>query len=417
MNPDKRTKKYISIIFILAILIYLYLIFNFKILDLKMLIFWTGLTILVESLLIPMPNNKVGVSVGSAINLASIIVGGPLLGTTASFLGFLFRAPKVEEHGYVHALNTNIYITLFNIAQSIIVTALMGILYIIAGGRVGEFSFLQTLLIMLIGIILNSIIISSVLASLEGEKFINIWYENIKGTFASAVAVGSIGIIIALAFIGYGYWAVILFLGPLLLARYSFKLYMETRVLYLSTIQALNSAMEAKDPYTYGHASRVGEYSVKIAEAYGLSFDRIQSIKDAAVLHDIGKIGVSDNVLNKTTKLTDAEYEEIKNHPSIGAEIIGKVDFLKKISKIIKHHHERYDGRGYPDGLSGDQIPIESSILSLADSYDAMITDRPYREALTKEEALKEIRDNSGTQFHPELAKIFCEILEKDENI
>ncbi|HZK33100.1 MAG TPA: HD-GYP domain-containing protein, partial [Tissierellaceae bacterium] len=245
--------------------------------------------------------------------------------------------------------------------------------------------------------------------------FLTTWYDNIKGTFASAIAVGSIGIIIALAFIGYGYWAVILFFGPLLLARYSFKLYMETRNLYISTIQALNSTIEAKDPYTFGHAARVESYAVQLAEAYGLPFDSIQNIKDAAVLHDIGKIGINDNILNKTTKLTEAEYEEIMKHPVIGAEMIGKVDFLKEASEIIMHHHERYDGKGYPDGLKGDETPIESYILAIADSYDAMTTDRPYRDALTKEEAFEEIKDNSGTQFHPELAKTFCEILEGKE--
>ena len=410
MKPDKRTKIYIGIIFLLAILAYGFLIQHFTISDFKMLVFWAALAVIVESLLVLLPNNDIGVSVGSAVNLASIIVGGPLLGTTASFLGLLFRCPKTKEHGFLHLFNTSYYITIFNISQSIIVTSAMGIIYVGTGGRVGGFSLLQTIIIMLIGTVFNSIIISGLISSLEKQNFIRTWYSNIKGTFASAIAVGSIGIIIALAFIGYGYWAVILFFGPLLLARYSFKLYMETRTMYLSTIEAFNSAMEAKDTYTFGHASRVEEYAVKLAEAYGLSFARIQHIKDAAILHDIGKIGVSDNILNKTARLSGEEYDEIKKHPTIGAEIVGKVDFLQRAAEIVRHHHERYDGRGYPDGLSGDKIPIEACILAIADSYDAMTTDRPYRGALTREEALEEIRTNAGTQFHPELANIFCKV-------
>lgn len=415
MKPNKKTKAYISIIFLLSILAYIFLIRNFAIIDFKMLIFWTILAIIVESLLIPLPDNEIGVSVGSAINLAAIIVGGPLLGATASSLGFLFRFPKVKGHGYVHALNTSYYVTVFNISQSIIVTSIMGITYVGVGGKIGGFSLLPTILIMLVGTVFNSIIISGLLSSLNKEEFIKTWYSNIKGTFASAIAVGSIGVIIALAFIGYGYGAVILFFGPLLLARYSFKLYMETRSLYLSTIEAFNSAIEAKDTYTHGHASRVEGYAVKLAEAYGLSFERIQNIKDAAVLHDIGKIGINDNILNKTTKLTEAEYEEIKRHPSIGAEIISKVDFLKDTSKIIRHHHERYDGKGYPDGLYKGQVPIEAYMLSIADSYDAMTSDRPYRDPLTKEEALEEILNNAGTQFHPELAKLFYKVFKEKE--
>lgn len=417
MEPNKKTKIYISTILLLAVLNCGFLIYNFIIINLKMLIFWTVLTIIVESLLIPLPNNEVGVSVGSAVNLASIIVGGPLLGTTASALGFLFRCPKFKGRGYKHALNTPYYVTIFNVSQSIIVTSIMGLVYIATGGKVGGFSLLQTILVMLIGTVLNSIIISGLISSLEKQKFINTWYSNIKGTFPSAIAVGSIGIIIALAFIGYGYWAVILFFGPLLLARYSFKLYMETRTLYLSTIQAFNSVMEAKDTYTFGHASRVEKYAVELAEAWELSFDKIQGIRDAAILHDIGKIGINDNILNKITKLTEAEYNEIKKHPTIGAEIIGKVNFLSSTSEIVKHHHERYDGKGYPDGLAGDEIPIEACILAIADSYDAMTTDRPYRIALTKEEALEEIKKNVGTQFHPEFAKTFCGILESRKTI
>ncbi|MDR7857602.1 HD-GYP domain-containing protein [Tissierella sp.] len=411
MKPDRKTYIYIGVLFILAIITYGFLIRNFTITDIKMLLFWTVLTIIVESLLIMLPNDSTGVSVGSAINLASIIVGGPLLGTTASFIGLLFRCPRVPKYGYTHLLNTPYYITIFNVSQSIIVTSAMGLIYLGAGGKIGGFSLFLTILIVVLGTIFNTVIISKLIALLNNQKFTKIWFSNIYGIIGSIIGVGTIGIIIALAFISYGYGAVILFFGPLLLARYTFKLYMETRNLYLSTIQAFNSVMEAKDPYTSGHASRVEKYATRLAEAYGLSYVKIQNVKNAAILHDIGKIGVNDNILNKSAKLTKLEYEEIMKHSSIGAEIISKVDFLKKISGIIMYHHERYDGKGYPEGISGDDIPIEACILAIADSYDAMTSDRPYREALNKEEALQEIINNAGTQFHPALAEKFVDML------
>lgn len=410
MKLNKKTYLYIGIIFIISIITYGFLLNNFTIHNLKMLLFWSLLAIVVESLLVALPNNTIGVSVGSAINIASIITGGPLLGTTAAFIGILFRIPKITGRGYMHLFNTPIYKTIFNISQSVIVTTAMGLLYIYTGGIVGQFSPSPTILMVAIGTIFNSITISRLMSLLTRESFMNIWISNIRGTFPSAVAVGTIGIIIAIAFIGYGYGAVILFFGPLLLARHSFKLYMEMRNLYISTIQTLNSAMEAKDPYTHGHASRVEKYSVDLAEAYGLGFESIQNIKNAAILHDIGKIGVNDNILNKATKLSRDEYEQIMKHPSLGAEIISKVDFLKKVSGSIRHHHERYDGKGYPDGLSGDDIPLEACIIAIADAYDAMTADRPYRKALSKEKALEEIENNAGTQFHPELARKFVEI-------
>jgi len=407
-----KTKVYLGFLTLIALTLYMNLFSNYSIESFRMFLFWAALAIVVESLLIPMPNNTVGVSVGYAVNIAAIIVGGPLLATTIVGLGFLLRAPKIEGRGYVHVFNLPVHKSLFNVTQSVIVTALMSIFYLRLGGDIGQFNFLATAIIVIAGAIFNSSIISLFLALNNKTNFFEIWISNIKGTFISALAVGVIGIIIALAYIGYGYGAVILFFGPLLLARYSFKLYIEMRNLYLSTIQALNKTVEAKDPYTSGHANRVEKFAVELAKAYHLPFESIQNLKTASILHDIGKIGIHDEILNKASRLTQEEYQEIMRHPAIGAEIISKVNFLSDITTIVRHHHERYDGKGYPDGLSGEDIPIEAAILMIADSYDAMTSDRPYRKAMTPEEALSELENNAGTQFHPELAKVFVSIMD-----
>lgn len=411
MELNTKAKVYLSSLSISAIILYIVFLKNYNIPDYKMLLFWIILAIIVESLLIFLPKNSVGVSVGYAINIATVIVGGPLLATTASALGFLFRFPKVKGRGYVHVLNTQLYKTVFNISQSIIVNGIISIVYVRTGGVIGEFSFIPTVVILVLGTLINTAIISGFLNTVTGQAFYRVWFNNVKGMFASAIAVGTMGIIIALAFIGYGYGAVLLFFGPLLLARYSFKLYIDMRSLYLSTIDALNKAVEAKDQYTSGHAGRVEELSVQLAESFGLSYDSVENIKTAALLHDLGKIGINDSILNKAGRLTQEEYEQIMLHPTKGAEIISKVDFLKDVSKIIKHHHERYDGKGYPDGMRGEDIPIEACILTIVDSYDAMTTDRPYRSAMTNEEALEEIRRNMGTQFHPLLAEKFIDMM------
>ncbi|MDX9917561.1 MAG: HD-GYP domain-containing protein [Gudongella sp.] len=411
MSINFRTKAYLGFLVIFALGIYTYIMLNFSIGSLGLLAFWAVLSIIVESLLIPMPNNTIGVSVGYAINIAAVIVGGPLLATTASGIGFLCRAPRITGRGYVHVFNLPVHKSVFNVSQSVIVTAIISLLYLWAGGEIGKFALLPTMLILILGVVLNTLIISGFLSVSNKANFADTWISNIRGIFPSAIAVGTMGIIIALAFLGYGYGAVILFFGPLLLARYSFKLYIEMRNLYLSTIQALNKTVEAKDPYTSGHANRVEKLAVELAEAYHLPFESIQNIKTASILHDIGKIGINDSILNKATKLTSEEFVEIMKHPSIGAEIISKVDFLKDITTIVKHHHERYDGKGYPDGLSGEDIPIEACVLTIADSYDAMTSDRPYRRALTTAEAIEELRRNSGTQFHPKLVETFISLL------
>ena len=411
MRINTKTKAYLGFLVVLALVLYIYLALNYSLGPMGLVAFWAVLAIVVESLLIPLPNNTIGVSVGYAINIATIIIGGPMLATTAAGFGFLCRAPKIPGRGYVHVLNLPPHKSVFNVSQSIIVTALISLLYVYFGGEVGTFSLIPTILILLIGVVINTSIISGFLSISGSTKFINTWVANMKGVFPSAVAVGTMGIIIALAFIGYGYGAVILFFGPLLLARYSFKLYIEMRNLYLSTIQALNKTVEAKDPYTSGHANRVEKFAVELAEAYHLPFESVQNIRTASILHDIGKIGINDSILNKATRLSQEEYHEIMRHPSIGADIISKVDFLKDITTIVKHHHERFDGKGYPDGLHGEEIPIEAAILTIADSYDAMTSDRPYRKALTQEEAFEELKKNAGTQFHPKLVEAFISLM------
>ncbi|MCR3955385.1 MAG: HD-GYP domain-containing protein [Gudongella sp.] len=412
MGLTKKTKIFLGLLVALAFCLYVYILTQFSIDNIGMFLFWAVLAVVVESLLIPMPNNTVGVSVGYAINIATIIIGGPLLATTTAGLGFLLRAPKIEGRGYVHIFNLPPHKSLFNVSQSIIVTAIMSLLYLSLGGKIGEFALFTTILVILIGVIINTSIISAFISISNELEFVDTWISNIKGFSPSALAVGTIGIIIALAYIGYGYGAVILFFGPLLLARYSFKLYIEMRNLYLSTIQALNKTVEAKDPYTSGHANRVEKFAVDLAKAYHLPFESIQNLKTASILHDIGKIGIHDEILNKASRLTQEEYQEIMRHPAIGAEIISKVNFLSDITTIVRHHHERYDGKGYPDGLSGEDIPIEAAILTIADSYDAMTSDRPYRKAMTPEEALSELQNNAGTQFHPDLVKVFVSIID-----
>ncbi|MDH5781282.1 MAG: diguanylate cyclase, partial [Dehalococcoidia bacterium] len=180
----------------------------------------------------------------------------------------------------------------------------------------------------------------------------------------------------------------------------------------LSTIYALVSTVEAKDPYTYGHSRKVNTYAVALAEAIGLSPEEVSRVSTAALLHDIGKIGVPDKVLNKKGKLNEEDWEAIKAHPRLGATIVGNVPNLVPCVSIILHHHERWDGSGYPEGLKGEQIPIESRILAIADSFEAMSSARPYRPALCGEKVLKELRRGAGSQFDPELAKVFIGIIE-----
>jgi len=185
----------------------------------------------------------------------------------------------------------------------------------------------------------------------------------------------------------------------------------EIETLSLQTIETMASTLEAKDEYTRGHSNRVSEYAALIAEKMNLPEEEVAEIKYAATLHDIGKIGVPDTILNKPSRLTDEEYDIIKTHSTIGYDILHNIDMISYTSDIARHHHERFDGKGYPDGLKGDEISIGARIVAVADSFDAMNSRRIYRKPLDREIIIAEIQKNKGIQFDPVVADAFLELL------
>lgn len=183
---------------------------------------------------------------------------------------------------------------------------------------------------------------------------------------------------------------------------------------YLDMVQTLRYTVEAKDSYTRGHSDRVSEYSVLIGEKLGLPAEQIKTLRIGGLFHDIGKIGIPDSILLKPAKLTDEEYSQIKNHPSIGAHILGSAAIFQDIIPIVKHHHERYDGNGYPSKLKGEEIPYLARIAAVADTFDAMTSRRSYRGPIEVEHVKEEIKRCEGTQFDPQIAEVFIEILNND---
>jgi len=174
--------------------------------------------------------------------------------------------------------------------------------------------------------------------------------------------------------------------------------------IFMATIETLALTLEAKDIYTQGHSSRVAEYAVSLANKLGVDKTFTEQARLAASLHDLGKIGITEKVLNKPGTLTDLEFKLIKSHPITAVKILTPLELTYDILPFIKHHHERYDGNGYPDRLKGENIPFGARLIAIADSFDAMTSDRPYRKALTIEIALSEIEKGAGTQFDYELA-------------
>ncbi len=186
--------------------------------------------------------------------------------------------------------------------------------------------------------------------------------------------------------------------------------------MFEQTAMALASAIDAKDNYTHGHSRRVAEYSRKIAEKTGRSKEKCDEIFYTALLHDVGKIGVPENIINKKGKLTDEEFEVIKQHPVLGANILENIKGSPYLSIGAHYHHERYDGKGYPEGIAGEKIPMEARIIAVADSYDAMTSNRSYRKYMPQEKVRSEIENNTGTQFDPDAARCMLQIIDEDKD-
>lgn len=185
---------------------------------------------------------------------------------------------------------------------------------------------------------------------------------------------------------------------------------------YMESIETLRYTVEAKDSYTRGHSDRVAEYSVLIGKYMGLPEEDLNTLRIGGLFHDVGKIGVPDSILLKTDKLTDDEYSEIKNHPTIGAHILSSATIFQDLIPIVKHHHEKYDGTGYPGKLKGEDIPFFARIAAVADTFDAMTSKRSYRDPLPLDVVIKEIERCKGTQFDPKIADVFLDILNNHYN-
>ena len=192
------------------------------------------------------------------------------------------------------------------------------------------------------------------------------------------------------------------------------RLYQDLKKNFFNSIQALAYALEAKDPYTRGHSEVVAQYSIRVAQRMKFSEEKVEPFRQMCLLHDIGKIGVVPNILEKHGMPDTDEWEVVRKHPLIGDNIVKPLNLPPGIRSIIRNHHERFDGRGYPDGLMGTQIPLEARIVAVADAYDAMVSTRPYRKAMAEDEALRELDRNAGTQFDPEVVRVFKSIVKRE---
>lgn len=402
MNVSFRAKVFVAFTILLGFLLFLNGENPFAHLTVQDFLFFTGLVFLAESLPVFLPKGG-AVSVGLAVIFAAFFLFGISAAMWVAAVGVALRfIPGSPSPLYRRAFNASL------LAISIWVAG--NVYQFIAHDRSIVFdlphvvAFIASVAVYLV---INHTFLSITMGWWTNQSPWQLWTGNLKWLIPNYLALAPLGVLLAISYQLSGIFGLILFIAPLFVARYAFQQYMQMHKIYMATVQALAAAIDAKDHYTKGHSDRVAEYAAAIAREMRLPEDKVEAIHFGALLHDVGKIGVGEAILNKPDKLTNEEFTSIKDHPVIGATILQPITFIKNVPTFVRHHHERYNGKGYPDGLSGEQIPLESRIIAVADVYDAMTTDRPYRKAFSHQEAADYIRQQAGVEFDPHVAEAF----------
>ena len=368
-----------------------------------------ALTVVTMSLSIQLPD-RIAMSLAFVVDLAAVEILGPsgavLVGAAHAL--FFGRMPLVKR--------------LFNGAQAALCCAAAAHVYVLLGGPVGHLDrtdfpgvLLPASASALTYCLANVALVSVIISASTGTPLATIWRRAVGGVLVAYV--GYLPLSIALA----GLWtttagplSALLMLVPLLVARELFSQSVEERASYDATVRALMAAVETKDIYTRGHSERVGRGTAMIAHEFGYRGDKLDSVRLAGLLHDLGKLGVRTGVLRKSGKLTDDEYAEVSRHPVHGVRMLADIEFLADALVAVHHHHERLDGRGYPLGLAGDAIPESARIVSVADAFDSMTSTRSYRRSLSVPDAVAELRRCAGTQFDPVFVEALVRAVERD---
>ncbi len=325
---------------------------------------------------------------------------------------------------------------LFNFGGMMLSTYLASSTYQLVGGMVPPGAFVPTMLAVAVSAAVyfaaNSALTAAVISLTSSSRFVDVWVQNFAWMPVNYLATAVNGAALALAYQALGVIGVIVFVLPLGIAWYSFRLYMmkSTQVhernrellsvnenlhrtterleaSHVSVIAALLGSLAAKERSTQGQSDASMQHALAVAKSLGLGPDEIAAVNLGTLFHDIGKIGIPEHILVKPSALTEEEWTEMKTHPVIGANLIGEVPNLERIRPIVLAHHEHYDGSGYPNGLKGDEIPLAAQIISVADTYEAMTSTRPYRAALGHAEAVAELRRVAGTQLNPIVVEAF----------
>ncbi len=403
-------KLYAYIVFLSGISLSLYILTEYRDISLLGVVLFGLLIFTADNLSAPLPRTG-SVSVNFGISLASLILFGPSTAIIVTIISifnireFVKRVPHIKH--------------LFNAGQYLVSIGAASFFFEIVYNHNAENFFNPRNIGLIIAaayifFIFNTMLTAGAISISERINLANVWIFNFGWLIPFQLFLAAMALAISFLYQLYGPFTLLFTSLPLIIAQYTYLLRVKERRALLNSILQIVKIMEAKDPYTAGHSVRVAEYSEKISRKLKLNEYDVELLINLANLHDLGKIQVDLSILNKPQKFSRADWEEVKKHPAVGYEIVKEITFLKSEASAILYHHERQDGKGYPCGKKGNELPLFARILVVADSFDAMTTDRPYRPALSRAEAIKELEVNAGTQFDPNISEKLIEILKEE---
>ena len=362
-------------------------------------IFWVVLTLVGSSLAVRMPNGSM-LDVAFAPVIAAVSLGGPAAAACVGLLGTTDGRELRREVPWYGVLANHCAVT-----SPAILSALA--LQLVPSRTDPRVDFIATVGAAVIYFSLN-VLVTATLVSLRDGEPVTKQLRIAGGAYLNMLALAPVAWLMALTYATVGWWAAILFAVPVYTSRLAYRRFVEVRAMFTETVSSLAAAVDKRDKFSGDHSRRVQEIAMDIGRAMKVSEEDLQALEWGGLLHDIGKIGVPDSVLLKQERLTREERALMNSHPVLGAEIIGPVTHLARELPIILHHHEWFNGSGYPDRLMGDEIPALARILHVADAFEAMTAQRPYRMTpLTPEQALGELRKFGGVQFDPAVVDAF----------
>jgi HD domain len=346
--------------------------------------------------------NQVSVNLGFVVGIAAIFICGAAGAVFVAAAGALIYTPR----------GRSLVKRIFNGAQYAVSAAVGGLIYGAMDGPVGHLGlkdFPRVILCLLAVVVaywlVNHLLVWGVVCLTQSLPAWRMWRQAVPWTSSPYLAYGFLSLLMAALWENFGWVTATLLLIPLVITRTTFANFVEQQRAYDATVAALIQAVETKDHYTRGHSERVAGGSVLIAQQLGLREDKVQALRYAGMLHDVGKMGVPTRVLQKQGRLTGPEADSVRAHPARGLEMLGDIEFLQEALSGIYHHHERMDGKGYPLGLRGLDIPEFARVIMVADAFDSMTSNRSYRPAMSIESAIDELVACSGEQFDPAMVE------------